>query len=182
MLLSNLPLLAPEADQVIPLSSSNPAELNCNSVTILKLPAVPRTTLLTTPLRIITFTNSLPSSLSRTTSARYHFVHSPSVFSRIPLRPRLYSFHCITSPLSMANTPTTQLAAEIAKAANDTRSETAQTTTSSGVKRKRGTELKFYAVRHGHAPGIYHSWGDCKAQITGFKKAICKWNNLLLEP
>lgn len=47
-------------------------------------------------------------------------------------------------------------------------------TTSSGTKRKRGSEMKFYAVRAGHVPAIYHSWTDCKEQITGFKGAICK--------
>ncbi|KAH7411842.1 ribonuclease H-like domain-containing protein [Phaeosphaeria sp. MPI-PUGE-AT-0046c] len=37
--------------------------------------------------------------------------------------------------------------------------------TSSG-KRKRGSP-KFYAVRVGRVPGIYHSWEDCKAQTDG---------------
>ena len=34
--------------------------------------------------------------------------------------------------------------------------------------------MKFYAVRAGQSPGIYHSWADCKEQITGFKGAICE--------
>lgn len=43
--------------------------------------------------------------------------------------------------------------------------------TSSG-KRKRSAP-KFYAVREGRVPGIYHSWEDCKAQTDGMK-ASCK--------
>ena len=78
--------------------------------------------------------------------------------------------------------PSAQLAAEAFKAgsADETRSQTTQNTSSSGVKRKRGTELKFYAVRTGHAPGIYHSWADCKAQITGYKKATCETSTCTL--
>jgi hypothetical protein len=80
----------------------------------------------------------------------------------------------------MANSPSAQLAAETSKAADDTKSETAQTTSSSGLKRKRGTELKFYAVRAGHRPGIYHSWEDCKAQVFKAKNPICKCDNMLI--
>ncbi|KAF2428085.1 ribonuclease H-like protein [Tothia fuscella] len=69
-----------------------------------------------------------------------------------------------------------QVASAALKAAADTKS---QTTTSSGTKRKRGNDLKFYAVRTGHMPGIYHSWEDCKLQITGFKKSAC-WLPFLL--
>ena len=39
--------------------------------------------------------------------------------------------------------------------------------TSSG-KRKRSSP-KFYAVKVGRTPGIYHSWEDCKAQTEGIK-------------
>lgn len=42
-----------------------------------------------------------------------------------------------------------------------------------GAKRKRG-EPKFYAVRDGKAPGIYHNWADCLAQIKGYRNAACK--------
>ena len=42
-----------------------------------------------------------------------------------------------------------------------------------GFKRKRQAEAKFYAVRSGHCPGIYHSWPECLAQVKGFKSAIC---------
>lgn len=48
---------------------------------------------------------------------------------------------------------------------------------SAGVKRKRETKSsqpKFYAVRVGKAPGIYHSWNDCLDQVRGFPKAVFK--------
>lgn len=54
-------------------------------------------------------------------------------------------------------------------------------TASSGTKRKRGSEMKFYAVRAGHKPGIYHSWNDCKEQITGFKGAVCELPGLISD-
>ncbi|KAJ5477014.1 hypothetical protein N7539_007158 [Penicillium diatomitis] len=41
-----------------------------------------------------------------------------------------------------------------------------------GMKRKRTTGNKLYAVKKGNKPGIYYSWPDCLAQITGFKGAI----------
>jgi ribonuclease HI len=41
-------------------------------------------------------------------------------------------------------------------------------------KRKRGAgESKFYAVREGRAPGIYHTWNDCLDQVKGHKGAVC---------
>lgn len=49
------------------------------------------------------------------------------------------------------------------------------TTSSAGTKRKRATEPKFYAVRVGYHPGIYHSWSDCLAEVTGFKNATCEF-------
>lgn len=33
---------------------------------------------------------------------------------------------------------------------------------------------KFYAVRKGRVPGIYSTWDECKAQVTGFKGAEYK--------
>ncbi|KAI5282929.1 hypothetical protein KEM52_003542 [Ascosphaera acerosa] len=33
---------------------------------------------------------------------------------------------------------------------------------------------KYYAVREGRKPGIYYSWADCKAQVSGFKGAKYK--------
>ncbi|KAL8791214.1 MAG: hypothetical protein Q9213_000171 [Squamulea squamosa] len=48
------------------------------------------------------------------------------------------------------------------------------TSVSAGTKRKRATDPKFYAVRAGHKPGIYHTWNDCLQQVRGFKKALFK--------
>ena len=45
---------------------------------------------------------------------------------------------------------------------------------SAGTKRKRTTGSKYYAVKNGFKPGLYYSWNDCLAQITGFKGAICE--------
>eukprot|EP01135_Chromosphaera_perkinsii_P008622 Nk52_evm64s1401 gene=Nk52_evmTU64s1401 len=33
---------------------------------------------------------------------------------------------------------------------------------------------KFYAVARGKTPGIYSTWDECKAQVTGFSKAMYK--------
>ena len=43
-----------------------------------------------------------------------------------------------------------------------------------GRKRKRTTKVKFYCVRRGHNPGIYHNWPECLAQITGFGACLCQ--------
>jgi ribonuclease HI len=70
----------------------------------------------------------------------------------------------------------TQLTAEALKAAgpaDDVKSEKSAKTTTSSLKRKRGNDLKFYAVKVGHKPEIYHNWADCIAQVKGFKGAIC---------
>ena len=40
------------------------------------------------------------------------------------------------------------------------------TSTTSSGKRKR---IAYYAVKNGHKPGIYYSWGDVVEQITGYK-------------
>ncbi|KAI4258000.1 MAG: hypothetical protein LQ352_001390 [Teloschistes flavicans] len=50
----------------------------------------------------------------------------------------------------------------------------AGTNLSAGTKRKRAAEPKFYAVRVGFQPGIYHTWADCLEQVKGFKKALFK--------
>ncbi|KAL8642172.1 MAG: hypothetical protein Q9228_001102 [Teloschistes exilis] len=50
----------------------------------------------------------------------------------------------------------------------------AGTNVSAGTKRKRAAEPKFYAVRVGFRPGIYHTWADCLEQVKGFKKALFK--------
>lgn len=46
---------------------------------------------------------------------------------------------------------------------------------SSGSKRKRNGENKFYAVRAGHKTGVFLTWADCYEQIKGFKGAICMY-------
>lgn len=70
----------------------------------------------------------------------------------------------------------TQLTAEALKAAGpseDVKSEKSVKTTTSSLKRKRGADHKFYAVKVGHKPEIYHNWADCLDQVKGFKGAIC---------
>jgi ribonuclease HI len=58
----------------------------------------------------------------------------------------------------------------------------AETTASIGTKRKRGNEVKFYAVRVGHQPGVYHTWNDCLDQVKGFKKATCEFGSCFHRP
>ena len=36
------------------------------------------------------------------------------------------------------------------------------------------SKKKYYAVKVGKTPGIYFTWADCSAQVTGFKGAIYK--------
>ena len=36
------------------------------------------------------------------------------------------------------------------------------------------SKKKYYAVRVGKTPGIYFTWADCSAQVTGFKGAKFK--------
>ncbi|KAG5292660.1 RNase H domain-containing protein [Histoplasma ohiense] len=64
-------------------------------------------------------------------------------------------------------------------AANDTKTTSTpaspvESTTSQPVsaKRKRTAEPKFYAVKFGFQPGVYHTWNDCLTQVTGFKGAV----------
>nr|OQO24936.1 hypothetical protein B0A51_09073 [Rachicladosporium sp. CCFEE 5018] len=55
---------------------------------------------------------------------------------------------------------------------------------SAGTKRKRDAKTpapKFYAVRTGKAPGIYHTWTDCLDQVRGFPKAVFKSFTSLTE-
>lgn len=47
------------------------------------------------------------------------------------------------------------------------------TAASSGTKRKRVAEPKYYSVRVGHRPGIYYSWSECLRQVKGFRNATC---------
>lgn len=53
---------------------------------------------------------------------------------------------------------------------------------SNGTKRKRVAEPKFYAVRVGYQPGIYHTWADCLEQVKGYKKALCEDSALSAIP
>lgn len=50
-----------------------------------------------------------------------------------------------------------------------------QSSPSAGTKRKRNTGSRYYAVKVGFQPGIYHAWNDCLAQVTGYKGAVCKF-------
>ncbi|KAI9819792.1 MAG: hypothetical protein M1832_003867 [Thelocarpon impressellum] len=61
-----------------------------------------------------------------------------------------------------------------APSAGSVKSTSPVSVASSGTKRKRGDQPKFYSVRVGHNPGIYYSWGECLEQIRGFKKATFK--------
>ncbi|BDD58060.1 hypothetical protein MAP00_009276 [Monascus purpureus] len=47
-----------------------------------------------------------------------------------------------------------------------------QSSPSAGTKRKRNTGSRYYAVKVGFQPGIYHAWNDCLAQVTGYKGAV----------
>ena len=40
---------------------------------------------------------------------------------------------------------------------------------------------KFYAVKKGNKPGIYHSWDECKKQVEGFSGAVYKSFKTLSE-
>lgn len=39
---------------------------------------------------------------------------------------------------------------------------------------KKSKETVYYAVHKGKLPGIYNTWGECKPNVTGFKKPIFK--------
>jgi ribonuclease HI len=44
-----------------------------------------------------------------------------------------------------------------------------------GTKRKRPSEKKFYAVKEGKRPGIYHTWDECLNQVRGHRGAVCEY-------
>jgi hypothetical protein len=74
----------------------------------------------------------------------------------------------------------TQLTAEALKAAgpsDDVKSEKSAKTGTSSLKRKRGNDHKFYAVKVGKTPEIYHSWADCIDQVKGFPGAVCMYSD-----
>ena len=41
------------------------------------------------------------------------------------------------------------------------------------------SKKKYYAVKVGKTPGIYLTWADCSAQVTGYKGAKLKVFQLL---
>lgn len=75
--------------------------------------------------------------------------------------------------MAAAKTQLTAQALKAAAPADDAKSEKSAKTTTSSLKRKRGNDLKFYAVKVGKVPEIYHSWADCIDQVKGFPGAIC---------
>lgn len=64
-------------------------------------------------------------------------------------------------------------AAGLAGEGEELRSNVATSNASSGTKRKRAGEPRFYAVQAGRKPGVYSNWNDCLAQVKGFKGAVC---------
>ncbi|KAF9633917.1 putative ribonuclease h protein [Lasiodiplodia theobromae] len=56
----------------------------------------------------------------------------------------------------------------------EVRSTAATSNASSGTKRKRANEPKFYAVKDGRKPGVYANYNDCLEQVKGFKGAVFK--------
>ena len=44
-----------------------------------------------------------------------------------------------------------------------------------GTKRKRASEQKFYAVQVGKVPGIYNTYEECLRQVKGHKGGTCKF-------
>ena len=78
------------------------------------------------------------------------------------------------SPLSTQNSSSIGSVTVMEETASLRSTSLAGTTVSAGTKRKRATEPKFYAVRVGYKPGIYHTWADCLEQVKGFKKALCE--------
>lgn len=45
-------------------------------------------------------------------------------------------------------------------------------------KRKGSPQVKFYAVKVGHIPGVYLSWKECERNISGFRGAACEYFTL----
>jgi ribonuclease HI len=42
-----------------------------------------------------------------------------------------------------------------------------------GAKRKRNAASRYYSVRVGRKPGIYHSWDECHTQVQRYKGSKC---------
>lgn len=103
---------------------------------------------------------SLTSSIS-TFTRRVHAVPFSSRSSRLISSVYHHSMASSTSPQGLqARSPVL----------SEPRDRTLQ---SAGLKRKRSSETKFYAVKAGYQPGVYFKWDDCLAQITGYKNAVC---------
>ncbi|RDI87485.1 hypothetical protein Vi05172_g2261 [Venturia inaequalis] len=83
--------------------------------------------------------------------------------------------------MAAAKTQLTAQALKAADPADDAKSDKSVKTTTSSLKRKRGNDLKFYAVKAGKVPEIYHSWADCIDQVKGFPGAIYKSFTSLTE-
>lgn len=49
------------------------------------------------------------------------------------------------------------------------------TPSSSARKRSANGQVKYYAVRAGHTPGVFTNYADVQRSTTGFKGAICKY-------
>ncbi|KAK5126159.1 hypothetical protein LTR08_005022 [Meristemomyces frigidus] len=77
-----------------------------------------------------------------------------------------------TTGFTSVNTPAPTPASATPKLEADVEAPIA--TPSTGTKRKRDSVPKFYAVRVGKAPGIYHTWTECLDQVRGFPKAMFK--------
>jgi len=45
-------------------------------------------------------------------------------------------------------------------------------------KRKGSSQVKFYAVKAGHTPGVYLSWKECEQHISGFRGAVCECSRI----
>lgn len=164
--------LSPQEQQSLqPLSISVVAVFSLRGLTILgtslslrRIPQTPPSTSLSAFLPILI--HSRP-------------IHCSALPSNSPLRPTLSVLHQ-TIDFHMAAAKT-QLTAEALRAAgpiDDVKSEKSAKTATSSLKRKRGNDLKFYAVKVGKAPAIYHSWADCIDQVKGVTGAICRYTEL----
>ena len=88
-------------------------------------------------------------------------------------------FTSVNAPAAVPATPivrppvaadTTEPAPSAAESAFPTPAHSVNT----GTKRKRDATSKFYAVRVGKVPGIYHTWAECLDNVRGHPKAMFK--------
>ncbi|KAK7515182.1 putative ribonuclease H [Phyllosticta citriasiana] len=66
-------------------------------------------------------------------------------------------------------------------AAEDIKSPPATSNASSGTKRKRAGEHKFYAVKNGHKPGVYSNYNDCQAQVKALLLPASAYSSILVK-